>query len=256
MSRAEEMQLLRDSFAHVMEDGYEPVGYGTEEALIALNWMGIRWESTAKIEELRSFFEATIACAMFSPESNGIHGYEMSEDVGWWSLEEASRRGPDGIEFGRNIFVRSPATSKLFGFASFGWVQCYVECSGTDFWVVSNLPMEDPLPTLLDYCISALRVPSEEWRNDPNRCGGALFQMAYGWDDPEHNYRFDGHYLRQVLMNPGLESSNLYRSNLQRDPDLDEYAAWLAEKRAFARQWLEQTRYPPKWFPGVEPHLP
>jgi hypothetical protein len=258
MSRDQEMQLLQDLFSYgAAGNGNDPVGFGTAEALIALESIGVSWKSAAKIEEFRAFFEATIACSNFNGETNSQLGFEMYEEVFYVRLEEQNQRGQVGTEFGDRVFVLAPTVSKFFSFGRFGLVNCYVECSDSDFRVVSNLPLEDPLPTLLDYCIYSLRDPAQDRVGDfAKRSGGALFQIAYGWENPVHNYRFDGYYLRQIQLKPGLETTNLYRSNLSREPDVEEYEAWLAEKRAFARKWLEQTSYPPKWFPGVDPHLP
>jgi hypothetical protein len=258
MSRDQEMQLLQELFPYgAAGNGNDPVGFDTAEATIALGSIGASWNSAAKLEEFRAFFEATLACSNFNGETNGQLGFEMYEEVFCVRVEDQNERGQNGTEFGHKIFVLSPTVSKLFSFGRFGLANCFVECSDADFTVVTNLPLEDPLPTLLDYCIYSLRDQAQDRVDDfAKRSGGALFQMAYGWESPIHNDRFDGYYLRQIQLKPGMETIDLYRSNLSREPDLDEYETWLSEKRAFARKWLAQTPYPPKWFPGVEPHLP
>jgi hypothetical protein len=159
----------------------------------------------------------------------GLEGHGFS---GWQRFSDRILLHPEYVP---GAFVLSPPFDTDGGFVigSFGLVHLFMQCSQTDLAVVSNVPLFDPLPTLVDFAVWAHeRHNADEaaGRADPFfnvREAGCIFQMAYGWDEPEHSLRYSVEH--------GLP-----------------YGVWLGKVRAAAREWLDQTAFPPKWFPGVE----
>jgi hypothetical protein len=167
----------------------------------------------------------TVNCVGYGLEATGYFG-------SWQSFDESVQL-PSLSSSGTTVFGRTALSVGGFSLGRFGLVHLFVECSSTDVAVVSNVPLSDPLPTLVDFAVWA----HERWAADEEagladpffnvREAGCIFQMAYGWDEPEHNLR--------ESVEHGLP-----------------YGAWLGKVRAAAREWLEQTAFPPKWFAGVE----
>jgi hypothetical protein len=138
---------------------------------------------------------------------------------------------PTRAYLGTHVF-RPLETNGGFSLGQFGLVELFVQCSPDDVAIATNLPLVDPVPTLVDFAVWAnarwavLEAAGESVASFDVREAGCLFQMAFGWDEPDHNLRYW----------------------VPRDVS---YPAWLSNVRAVAREWLEQTTFPPEWLPGT-----
>ena len=137
---------------------------------------------------------------------------------------------------GKTVFSKPYPVQGGYILGAFGLSHCFFQLSEFEISIVSNLPVFDPFPTLIDYALWAHRRYADDesrGRLDPAfnvKEPGCLFQMAYGWDDPGHNLRYS------VVDSP--------------------FDEWLVRMRTAAREWLEQTQFPPQWHPGVVPFQP
>jgi hypothetical protein len=168
-----------------------------------------------------------------SKETQDRDGYWLERDFSWQNLDDRLMHDPIcEAGCGRFVFAKPYPVQAGYWFATFGMTHCFFQISGSDISIVSNVPVFDPFPTLMDYALWAHRKFADEerdGRSDPTfnvKEPGCLFQMAYGWDDPQHNLRY----------------------SVEESP----YDSWLDRMRSTAREWLAQTKFPPKWHPGVQ----
>jgi hypothetical protein len=197
--------------------------------------------SPKAIQQLIAFSKATSAFywsegqrskAGFAVEDSISGGSpSLFEDVTRWGEPMCHEAAHENC--GTHIFTDPDMIQEGYLFARFGLVCCFLQVTPQNIRVVTNLPVHDPLPTLVDYALfSAQRealLPEVE-AEGVLREAGCLYQMSYGWDNEAHNLR-----------------------NQSADEPFEE---WLPIRKALARDWLAQTTVPPQWHAGISPYLP